>query len=59
MLTKLYLALGTGLLGLYTTAAMMGWEVGSPSRETPAQAASRHSTGGSRFFWISSYHGGK
>jgi hypothetical protein len=59
MLNKVYVVLGTALLGLYTTASLMGWEIGSPSRETPQQAAARHASGGSRFFWISSYRGGK
>jgi hypothetical protein len=59
MLSKLYLALGAGLLGLYTTASFMGWEVGTPSRETPQQAAARQASGGHRFLWISSYRGGK
>ena len=60
MLSKLYLLFGTGLLGLYTTASFMGWELGSPSRETPQQTAARHAPGGGhRFLWISSFHGGK
>ena len=59
MLSKLYLLFGTGLLGLYTTASFMGWEVNSPSRETAQQANARHASGGSRLLWISSYRGGK
>ena len=59
MLTKLYLLLGTGLLGLYTTASFMGWESGTPARETAQQATARHASGGHRFLWISSYRGGK
>jgi hypothetical protein len=59
MLSKLYLALGTGVLGLYSTAAYMGWEVGTPGRETPEQSTARHAAGGHRSAWISSYRGGK
>lgn len=59
MLSKLYLMLGTGLLGLYTTSAFMGWEVGSPARETAQQSTARHASGGHRALWISSYRGGK
>lgn len=59
MLSKLYLLLGTGLLGLYTTSAFMGWEVGSPGRETPQQSAQRHASGGHRAVWITGFHGGK
>lgn len=59
MLTKLYLAIGVGLLGLYTTASFMGWEVGTPARETAQQSNARHSSGGSRAIWITSFRGGK
>ena len=59
MLTKLYLLLGSGLLGLYTTASFMGWEAGTPARETAQQSTARHASGGHRALWISSYRGGK
>ena len=59
MMHKLYLMLGTGVLGLYTTAAFMGWEAGTLSRETAAQSTARHAAGGHRSLWISSYRGGK
>jgi len=59
MLTKIYLAVGTALLGLYTAASLLGWEIGTPGRETPQQSAARHAAGGSRVIWISSYRGGK
>lgn len=59
MLTKVYAALGTAVLGLYTAAGLLGWEVGTPSRETPQQSTARHASGGHRAVWISSYRGGK
>jgi hypothetical protein len=59
MFNKLYLLLGTGMLGLYTTSAFMGWEIGTPSRETAQQSTVRHASGGHRALWISSYRGGK
>jgi hypothetical protein len=59
MLSKLYLLFGTGLLGLYTTASFMGWEIGSPSRETAQQTTARHASGGHRALWITGFHGGK
>ena len=59
MLSKLYLLFGTGLLGIYTTASFMGWEPGSPARETAQQSTARHASGGHRALWISSYRGGK
>lgn len=59
MIQKLYLALGTVLLGVYGTAAYMGWEAGGLGRETAAQSTARHASGGHRSTWISSYRGGK
>ena len=59
MINKLYLMLGTGLLGLYTTAAFMGWEAGTLARESAQQSTARHASGGHRSTWISSYRGGK
>jgi hypothetical protein len=55
----MYLLLGGGTLGLYTTAAVMGWEPGTLSRETAQQSTARRASGGHRFIWISSYRGGK
>ena len=59
MLTKVYAALGTTVLGLYSAAGVLGWEAGTPSRETPQQSTARHQSGGHRALWISSYRGGK
>ena len=59
MLTKVYAALGTAVLGLYGAAGLLGWELDSPSRETPQQSTARHAAGGHRAAWISSYRGGK
>lgn len=59
MLTKVYAALGSAALGLYTAAGLLGWQVGTPSRETPQESTARHATGGHRAAWISSYRGGK
>ncbi|HEY3788206.1 MAG TPA: hypothetical protein VGL71_05085 [Urbifossiella sp.] len=59
MLNKLYLLLGASLLGLYTTASFMGWEIGTPARETAQQSTARHASGGFRGFWITSFRGGK
>jgi hypothetical protein len=59
MFQKLYLLLGTAVLGVYGTAAFMGWETGGYGRETSQQAAARHASGGHRLFWISSYRAGK
>ena len=42
MLARLYLLLGTGLLGLYTTASFLGWELGGYARETAQQSTARH-----------------
>ena len=55
----LYLILGTGVLGSYATATMMGWEPGTLGRETAQQSTARHAAGGHRSAWISSYRGGK
>jgi hypothetical protein len=60
MLSKLYLALGTGVLLLYGFAAWSGWELStSPRQVIPADV--RNAPGGYRsfHFWHSGYHGGK
>ena len=59
MINKLYLLFGTALLGLYTTAAFRGWEVGGLARESAAASTARHASGGHRSVWITSYRGGK
>lgn len=59
MLARVYLLLGTGLLGLYTTASFMGWELGGYARETAQQSTARHQAGGHRSTWVSGYRGGK
>lgn len=59
MMTKVYAALGSAMLGLYGTAGFLGWEVGTPARETQQQSTARHASGGHRALWISSYRGGK
>jgi hypothetical protein len=56
---KLYLVFGTGLLAFYGATGWMGWEVGSPGRESAQAAAARHASGGHRAVWINSYRGGK
>ena len=58
-LHMIYLALGAGVLGLYTAAAALGWEPGTLARETAQQSTARHAAGGHRSVWISSYRGGK
>jgi hypothetical protein len=60
-MTKLYLmylVLGGGTLGLYSTAALTGWEPGTLARETAQQSTARHAGGGHRSVWIHSYRGG-
>lgn len=59
MFARVYLLLGTSLLGLYTTASYMGWELGGYARETQQQSTARHSSGGHRSVWVSGYRGGK
>jgi hypothetical protein len=59
MMTKLYALLGTGILGFYTTAGVMGWEQGGYGKETPEQAKARHASGGHRTGYYSIFRGGK
>jgi hypothetical protein len=59
MLARLYLLLGTCLLGLYSAASFLGWEVGGYARETAQQSTARHQSGGHRSGWVSGYRGGK
>ncbi|HYN85771.1 MAG TPA: hypothetical protein VER32_10980 [Pyrinomonadaceae bacterium] len=59
MLTKFYLLFGGAVVAAYLAAAFMGWEVGSPQRQTlPAEY---RTPGGYRsfHFWHSGYRGGK
>lgn len=60
MLTKIYLAVSVGLLGLYFYATQFGWELESEERQV-APVSVRQSPGGYRsfHFWHSGYHGGK
>ncbi len=60
MLSKIYLALGVGILVLYLAATWSGWELGNARRQVlPADV--RNSPGGYRsfHFWHSGYRGGK
>jgi len=60
MWSRIYLIAGSLLMGSYGVAAVSGWEIDSLSRETAAQAASRHASGGHRshsYFWF--FRGGK
>ena len=59
MFARVYLLLGTALLGLYATASFMGWELGGYGRETAQQSTARHQSGGHRSGWVSGYRGGK
>jgi hypothetical protein len=59
MFARLYLLLGTCLLGAYSASSFMGWELGGYGRETAQQSTARHSSGGHRSVWISGYRGGK
>jgi hypothetical protein len=59
VLKNIYLALGLGAVLFYGTAAFMGWELGTPGRQTlPPEARSQ---GGYRsfHFWHYGFRGGK
>jgi hypothetical protein len=58
MFRKLYLAFGIGVVLLYGTAALFGWEFGTPSRTTLPPDARQ---GGYRsfHFWHYGFRGGK
>jgi hypothetical protein len=60
MLKKFYLVFGIGVVLFYGTAAMLGWEVGTPARQTLPPDA-RNTPGGYRsfHFWHSGFRGGK
>jgi hypothetical protein len=55
----IYLVLGLGVVLFYGTAAFMGWELGTPTRDNlPADA--RGPNGYRSFhFWHYGFHGGK
>lgn len=60
MLRRIYLGLGSLMVGFYGLTAFGGWEYGNPSREfVPAEV--RKSPGGYRsfHFWHSGFRGGK
>lgn len=60
MWSRIYLVAGSLLLSGYAVSAISGWEIDSFGRETPAQAAARHASGGHRshsYFWF--FRGGK
>jgi len=59
MFKKFYLVLGLGVVLFYGTASFLGWELGTPSRETlPADA--RGPNGYRSFhFWHYGFRGGK
>ncbi len=59
-LHRVYLAVASGLVGWWLLAALGGWEMGTPARQT-VPASVRNSPGGYRsfHFWHSGYHGGK
>ncbi|MBA3515250.1 MAG: hypothetical protein H0T77_12850 [Pyrinomonadaceae bacterium] len=55
---KLYTVLGVGVISLYTVGAMLGWEIGSPSRrQLPPDA--RQNGYRSFHFWHYGLRGGK
>ncbi len=60
MLVKIYRGFGIGIVGLYLTATLLGWELASAKRERLDPSA-RSGPGGYRSstFWHSGYHGGK
>lgn len=59
MFKKIYLALGLGVVLLYSAAAFQGWELGTPERQTLPPDA--RSPGGYRsfHFWHYGFRGGK
>lgn len=59
MLHNLYLGLGLTILSFYSLASFLGWELGTPGRESAQAAHTRHLAGGARSYWILGYRGGK
>jgi hypothetical protein len=57
---KVYAVIASGLLLIYSTATLSGWEFAATKRQT-IPASVRNSPGGYRsyHFWHSGYHGGK
>jgi hypothetical protein len=58
MFKKLYLAFGIGVILFYGTAALFGWELGTPSRQQLPPDA-RQSGYRSFHFWHYGFRGGK
>lgn len=59
MLKKLYLIFGIGVVMLYSTAAMLGWEVGLPGSRRQLPPDARQNGYRSFHFWHFGLHGGK
>jgi len=62
MLNKIYMVIGTVLIGGYATGALMGWEYFKTSpKPKPSATNVRQSRGGHVpiFFWYSGFRGGK
>jgi hypothetical protein len=58
VLKILYMIFGTGVLGLYATASILGWELGGGTRrQLPPDA--RQNGYRSFHFWHYGLHGGK
>src|SRR5262249_23115557 len=45
MFTNFYLALGISILAFYSLASYLGWELGTPARESAQAAQHRHTSG--------------
>lgn len=58
MIKKLYLAFGIGVILLYSTAAILGWEFGYGGRQQLPPDA-RQNGYRSFHFWHFGFHGGK
>lgn len=58
-MTNFYLALGISALSFYSMASYLGWELGTPGRETAQAAHGRHTTHGARSHWFIGSRGGK
>ena len=58
MFKKLYLVFGIGVILFYATAAMLGWEIGTPGRQQLPPDA-RQQGYRSFHFWHYGFRGGK
>ncbi|MGH9971140.1 MAG: hypothetical protein ACREBG_25560 [Pyrinomonadaceae bacterium] len=58
MFKKLYIAFGAGVVALYAVGAMLGWEIGTSSRQQLPPDA-RQNGYRSFHFWHYGLHGGK